>query len=353
MFEAGLFGTIEDVLLGAGNAIERGGHAIGEMFLNTTSGKEDAVDTKIDPELSKRELKAASEWFSTIENRVIKKDGRFIPRFEEFMCDHFKDQPIFEHDMAKIMMRHTNSYNEMVSKISSFFHVPEAEVKNVIVRYCGSDSTSENKVSVGDIDINFDPTEYLKDDKGIRDNLMEYVVCNKDLLRFLDEGVSIKSGEDSTRVENISITIDTQKMIWNYLCKRPDEAVADSTEKTDNSGKMLLDKLNDQSSEIKKQFQDALVKAKTAALEEIHCLKEMAAFAKKKSEGRLTQADLEELERKLPVWKKCLLKAKCDVVDTFLTEDAESDNSGMEKTEITFKDFEEALHYVKEQISSL
>lgn len=67
----------------------------------------------------------------------------------------------------------------------------------------------------------------------------------------------------------------------------------------------------------------------------------------------MTQVDSEELERKLQVWKQCLLKTKSNVVDTLLTEDAESDNSGMEKTEITFEDFEEALHYVKEQIRSL
>lgn len=76
--------------------------------------------------------------------------------------------------------------------------------------------------------------------------------------------------------------IDAQKMIWNYLCKRPGETVADSTEKTDDSGKMLLDKLNEQSSKLKKKFQDALVKAKISALEEIHCFEEMAAFSKKK-----------------------------------------------------------------------
>ena len=262
MFEAGFFGTLEDLFLGAKGGIENIGYKVEETFLNLDSSN------SINSEESK-----------------------------EKNADYKSDERKFK------------SFTEEIEK-------------------------TENT-------------------KGIRDNLMEYVVCNYDLLRLLDDGVSIKSGEDSPRVENISITIDIQKMIWNYLCKRPDEAVADSTEKTDNSGKMLLDKLNDQSSEIKKQFQDALVKAKTAALEEIHCLKEMAAFAKKKSEGRLTQADSEELERKLPVWKKCLLKAKCDVVDTFLTEDAESDNSGMEKTEITFEDFEEALHYVKEQISSL
>ena len=205
MFEAGLFGTIEDIVLGAGNALERGGYAIGEMFRGTSSsGSVEEKENAEDVELEKRKLAVASEWFDTIEDRVIKKDGRFLPSFEKFMADHFKDQPIFENDMAKTMMKYQDTYKTMVSRISSFFGVSEKVVMDTIHKYQGSGNNLAGTLSANNINIDFDAIDYIKEGEDIMKILMDIDAGKIDALKGID---MIKS------MSNNNVTLDIGKFV--------------------------------------------------------------------------------------------------------------------------------------------
>lgn len=350
MFEAGLFGTLEDLFLGAKGGVENFGRGVENALFNSSKGKSTSNSDLHNCEVTDEQYTACQKEFSDEITRKAKNDNNVLAGLTNIFNDEV-DMTSIDYEcvyVTKLLLRRVLGIKFIVNEISKAYNcwdenfIVQQIITSKIFEECACDELKKMYKS-DQLAINNAP------DMG---NILGYMQCNPELAQVIYNMENGKiSKQEAAKV--ISISIDTQKMIWNYLQKKQGVDIGNSTPKTDYSPKALLDKIKEQPEDIRKLFQDALAKAKTTALEEIKCFEEITAFAKKKSEGRLTQTDAEELERKLPVWKQCLLKAKSDVMDTFTTENTRADNSGEKKPEITLEAFEEALHYAKEQISSL
>lgn len=351
----GLFGALEDLYLGAKGGVEDMGRNLftkSDTDSDVDTDEVEIKDLRIKP--SDASLKTACDNLESVVRLTISKSDKEKKNIETAIKSVFGKSSNFIIGMGKntiytVLEYAEDGMNMVAARFAAEYKTDHEKALRILSeeydKFKGRKVKNLEQAMADGISANV--TKYLK----IPDDV-------KNIITDIDSGkITAEQGfgmlKQLAGVDNITITIDAQKMIWDYLRKRQGGAIADSTEKDDNSGRLLLDKVNKQPSEMKVQFQDALAKAKTAALEEIQCFEEMAAFAKKKGEGRLTQADLEEMEKKLPVWKQCLVKAKEHVSELLMTRNPEAENSEVEKSEITFEDFEEALHYAKEQISSL
>lgn len=209
MFEAGLFGTIEDIVLGARNTIERGGYAISEAFGDKSSssetnekkenqGKNNATENTL-------RLELARKWFNTLDRKVIKHNDKFIPSFDDFIKKYFdvtSDFTTVSQDMAIIMMSNNDTHLEMVKNIAEFFEVSEDLVEQKI-----SDTRKKSTKKLNgtnNINIDFDATDYIKEGEDIMKILMDIDAGKIDALKGID---MIKS------MSNNNVTLDIGKFV--------------------------------------------------------------------------------------------------------------------------------------------
>ena len=210
MFEAGLLGTIEDVVLGARNTIERGGYGISEAFRGGSSSKNvdaDDEDTRVTDSISPVIFKSAKEWFGDIDRRVITTGSRFIPSFNDFMEIHFnvkgtKYTPM-EQQMAMAMMSTDETYSEMVENIAKFYKVSNDEVEQKI-KSIYKKPVPKKLNSTNNINIDFDATDYIKEGEDIMKILMDIDAGKIDALKGID---MIKS------MSNNNVTLDIGKFV--------------------------------------------------------------------------------------------------------------------------------------------
>ena len=204
MFEAGLLGTIEDVVLGVGNTLERGGYAISEMFRGSSSTKESESkeDSDIDNDLI---MKFARDRFNNLGEVVARDDNQFMPSFDDFIEKYFHiKQKTTTHaqELAIVMMSNDDTYSEMVKNIAEFFEVSEDLVEQKI-----SDTRKKSTKKLNgttNISIDFDATDYIKEGEDIMKILMDIDAGKIDALKGID---MIKS------MSNNNVTLDIGKFI--------------------------------------------------------------------------------------------------------------------------------------------
>lgn len=216
MFEAGIMGTLEDVLLGGEDILRRSAYAVSNACTSSSSSsKEDdkvkKSTSKEDREADKRMLQVATEWFDNISDLIVVKDGRFIPSFEEFMDEYFsadKGFATFETDVAKAMMSNSDTYQKMISKISDVFKVKAEDVHKKIMSYQKTEIT---------------------DAAGFNMDIMNYIKSGKDVIETLtkiDSGeITPAEGIDKIKKMNADIVLDASALIKDVETK-----MAQSTE---------------------------------------------------------------------------------------------------------------------------
>ena len=210
MFEAGLFGTIEDIVLGARNALERGGYAISEAFGDRSSssetnekkenqGKNNATENTL-------RLELARKWFNTLDRKVIKHNDKFIPSFDDFIKKYFdvtSDFTTVSQDMAMAMLSTDETYSEMVENIAKFYKVSNDEVEQKIKSIYKKPAPKKLN-STNNINIDFDATDYIKEGEDIMKILMDIDAGKIDALKGID---MIKS------MSNNNVTLDIGKFV--------------------------------------------------------------------------------------------------------------------------------------------
>lgn len=215
MFEAGIMGTLEDVLLGGEDILRRSAYAVSNACASSSSSsKEDdkvkKSTSKEDKEADKRMLQVATEWFDNLSNLIVVKDKRFIPSFEEFMDDYFSDKGFatFETDIVKKMMSNSDTYQKMISKISDVFKVKAEDVHKKIMSYQKTEIT---------------------DAAGFNMDIMNYIKSGKDVIETLakiDSGeITPAEGIDKIKKMNADIVLDASALIKDVETK-----MAQSTE---------------------------------------------------------------------------------------------------------------------------